>query len=367
MDKVARLIEQWVADKNIPGAVLDISYGKSFRWQQAYGAYNNGTCMNAITLDTMFDAASLTKVAATLPAVLLLANRGLLKLDDKVEYYLPAFSHKGVTLRHLLQHSSGLPADLPRRDREQQCDVVAEIVTKELLFTPRSQVLYSDLGMILLGKIVELVSGGSLDKFTRREIHEPLGMSDTMYRPSEIYKERIAATEWNGNGYIWGEVHDEKCYQLGGVSGSAGIFTTASDLMKYTRSWLDSEDGLLPKRWRNECLNGPFRGRGLGWEMWPGYSMEHSGEVSGTAAQWIESSLQVSGPPAQQPTSSCGTNWPKGSFGHTGFTGTSIWIEPISELVVVFLTNAVHYGRGNPIRRLRPILHEAIYSSVIGG
>jgi CubicO group peptidase (beta-lactamase class C family) len=365
MDKVTQLIEQWVADRNIPGAVLDISYGKSFRWQRAFGAYSNadGTDMIAVTLDTMFDAASLTKVTATLPAVLLLANREALKLDDRVRAYLPCFTDERVTLRHLLQHTSGLPADLPWKERGEQRDVLDEIVRAELLFEPGTQVLYSDLGMILLGKIVEHNSGERLDEFTRREIYEPMGMSSTMFLPPDIEKERIAATEWNGNGYILGAVHDEKCYQLDGVSGSAGIFTTAADLSRYARSWLDSEEeGLLPKRWRQACLSRPFMSRGLGWEIWPG----NLREAPAAAQHRQEQSAQEHEKASPQPASSCGSNWPKGSFGHTGFTGTSLWIEPQSELIVIFLTNAVHYGRGNPIRRLRPILHEAIYSSVVG-
>ncbi|MDF2959176.1 MAG: class beta-lactamase-related serine hydrolase [Paenibacillus sp.] len=350
MDKIANLIDTWIAEKSIPGAVIDISFGDRFRYQKAFGAYSDGTETKAITLNTIFDAASLTKVAATLPAVLLLAERGELALDSKVQHHLPAFRHKEVTVRHLLQHSSGLPADLPKVERYQPRDVITDIIRQELLFIPGSQVVYSDLGMILLGRVVELLAGKRLNDFVRQEIYEPLGMHNTMYLPPESLKSRIAATEWVGDAFIVGSVHDEKSYQLGGVSGSAGLFTTASDLSRYARAWLEPDAGLLPKRWREESLKEPLRGRGLGWEIWPGSQAK-----------------QAMQPKQQVPPQSCGSNWPAGSFGHTGFTGTSLWIEPRSELVVVFLTNAVHYGRANPIRQLRPILHQAIYSSLMGG
>ncbi|WP_165972207.1 serine hydrolase domain-containing protein [Paenibacillus piri] len=347
MDSIIQLVEGWIAEKSIPGAVLDITLSDRFHFQQAFGAHSTETENKAFTLSTLFDAASLTKVTATLPAVLLLMERRMLALDDRVQRFLPQFRHPEVTLRQLLQHSSGLPADLPDIARNKPRDIMAEIIAQELLFAPGSQVVYSDLGMILLGSIVEHVTGEKLNGFTRREIFIPLSMSDTMYLPSDSCKNRIAATEWNEGAFISGVVHDEKSFLLGGVSGSAGLFTTASDLTRYARMWLEPADSLLTKRWREECLRGPLMGRGLGWEVWPG--------------------IQSLSERCEVPSQSCGDDWPAGSYGHTGFTGTSIWIEPESGLTVVFMTNAVHYGRANPIRRLRPILHQAIYSSLIMG
>ncbi|MCS7463734.1 beta-lactamase family protein [Paenibacillus doosanensis] len=341
MDNIVQMIERWIAEKQIPGAVLDISQGSGFRFQKAFGGYrlSEQSEWKPLTLDSLFDAASLTKVTATLPAAMLLVQQGKLELEKPLRSYIPEFRHPQVTIRHLLQHSSGLAASLYDTARDVPREVMKEIFEQELEYEPGTRVLYSDLGFILLGVTVERITGIKLNEFVRREIHLPLGMNDTMFLPGASELHRIAPTEPFKDGYVHGEVHDEKTYRMGGVTGSAGLFTTASDLAVYGRSWLRQEDGLLSKRWRDECLSLPFHGRGLGWEIWHG----------------------------QPSVPSCGSSWLMGSFGHTGFTGTSLWIDPQHELVVVLLTNAVHYGRGNPLRRFRPIIHEAIYSSIIGG
>ncbi|MBE1446306.1 serine hydrolase domain-containing protein [Paenibacillus sp. OAS669] len=340
MDNIIQLIEGWVAAGSIPGAVIDISVGGHTRLQQAFGGYRLSSSeeKKALTLDSLFDIASLTKVTATLPAVMLLVSRGQMKLEDQVQRYFPEFRHPQVTVRHLLQHSSGLPPDLPKVDRLEARDVMREVFEQELIYETGTQVKYSDLGFILLGAAVERITGERLNEFVRREIHLPLGMDHTRFLPEAKDRYRIAPTEKYNGAFIHGEVHDEKSYQLGGVSGSAGLFATAADLARYGRSWLPANPGVLPEEWRRRCITEPFLGRGLGWEIWHG----------------------------QESAPSCSNHWPHGSFGHTGFTGTSLWIEPVSGLVVVFLTNAVHYGRATPIRELRPLLHKSIYSSIHG-
>lgn len=339
MDKSVRLVERWVEERRIPGAVLHISLGGTVCLQQAFGEYDSSDGKKPFTTETLFDAASLTKVTATLPAILLLVSRGQLALDDRVQTLIPEFRHPQVTIAHLLQHTSGLPADLPKMQRDVYRNVMDEIMCQELRYEPGSQVQYSDLGFILLGAVVERIAGEKLDAFVRREIHIPLGMNDTGFLPPAHTERRgIAPTEWYKDAYIAGEVHDEKSYHLGGVSGSAGLFTTAADVARYGRSWLRPDGGIGLREWREPCCQRPFMGRGFGWEVWHG----------------------------QQPAPSCGAHWPYGSFGHTGFTGTSLWIEPQSELTVVFMTNAVQFGRSNPIRLLRPLLHEVIYSSIQG-
>ncbi|WP_282937815.1 serine hydrolase [Paenibacillus sp. RC67] len=340
MDNIVQLIESWVVDGKIPGAVVDISLGGQTILQQAFGGYrlSNSEEKKALSNDSLFDIASLTKVTATLPAVMLLVSRGHMALEDSVQRYFPEFHHPQVTMQHLLQHSSGLPPDLAGMERNTPRNVMQELFEQDLIYEPGTQVKYSDLGFILLGAAVERVTGERLNDFVRREIHLPLGMTSSGYLPEEAEKYRMAPTEEYKGTFIHGEVHDEKSYQLGGVSGSAGLFATAGDLARYGRSWLSTNPSVLPAKWRNECTAEPFLGRGLGWEVWHG---------------------QSSAP-------SCSSHWPHGSFGHTGFTGTSLWIEPQSELVVVFLTNAVHYGRATPIRQLRPLLHQSIYSSIHG-
>lgn len=332
-----RLVQRWIDERLLPGAVLDISVGSHFRWSKAYGAYSDGTGIRKVTEDTLFDAASLTKVAVTLPVIMKLESQGLLRLDDPVQRYLPDFRHAGVTLRHLLKHVSGLPAGISGVVRDRPCDVLPLLFAEELVHPPGERVLYSDLGMILLGEIASGLTGLTLDACAREFVFEPLGMTDSMFNPPSSLLYRIAATEPFGDGYVHGVVHDEKSFHMGGVCGSAGLFTTAGDLHTYARAWLDPDRHQLLSRDKiDECLADPFDGRGLGWEIWHG----------------------------QQQVPSCGALWPHGSFGHTGFTGTSLWVDPTHELIVVFLTHAVHFGRNHSLRRLRPILHDTVYTSL---
>lgn len=340
MNNVDRLVQGWVKDRLLPGAVLDISICNRFRFQKAYGSYlDNQGAEHPIRLDTLFDIASLTKVTATLPAALLLASQGKLSLDAKVQQYLPEFRHPAVTLRHLLMHASGLSPNLPFQPRSvPRPGLIAEIFAKELDYSPGTDMQYSDLGMILLGLVIERTSGESLDRFVQRTLFEPLGMNSTTFRPDAELQNRIAATERVDGAFVIGEVHDEKCHHLGGVCGSAGLFSTAGDLARYAGWWLQPErSGILPPDVMREAVTDPIRGRGLGWEVWHDASR----------------------------VPSCGRSWPTGSFGHTGFTGTSLWIAPQQGLSVVFLTNVVHFGRNHRLRELRPILHEAVWSSCI--
>jgi len=329
MEKLNRLIEGWVREKQIPSAVLDIQVKNKKRVQAAYGS---------AFLSTVFDVASLTKVTVTLPAIMLLAQASKLSLRDPVQRYIPEFRHANVTIGHCLQHTSGLPATLPDyRDRFSRKDVKQAIFSQELDFEPGTQVQYSDLGMILAGWIVERLSGKSLEDFAKENIFAPLGLT-CRFNPPDNWKDRIAPTEWDGSKYIQGEVHDETCYRLGGVSGSAGLFSTAEDLARYARCWLYPErHSFLSRSWVDACMQFPMSGRGLGWQVWDGV----------------------------EPALSCGAKWTIGSFGHTGFTGTSLWIDPMREIIVVFLTNAVHYGRNNNIKQLRLILHEAVLDALI--
>ncbi|MFD0693215.1 serine hydrolase domain-containing protein [Paenibacillus sp. GCM10027628] len=337
MDKADRLVESWVCDGELPGAVLEITLCNRFRFGKSYGSYSDGAKECPVRLDTWFDIASLTKVTATLPAILLLAAKGKLSLDHSVQDYLPAFRYPQVTLRHLLMHASGLPAGLSFVSRHaQRPNLLDEIMAQELAYPPGGDMKYSDLGMILLGIIVERVAGEPLDRFAKDNIFDPLGMRSTTFNPGPELRDRIAATEQVDGAFVIGEVHDEKSFHLGGVSGSAGLFATAEDLARYADWWLRPESyDILPPNLMREATMHQVRGRGLGWEV------KHD--------------------PAVVP--SCGESWPVGSFGHTGFTGTSLWIEPARGLSVVFLTNAVHFGRNTRIREYRPILHEAVLSS----
>jgi len=335
-----RQLESWVSEKTLPAAVLDIHSSNRFQFKRAYGEWMNEQGIRRATTETLFDLASLTKVIVTLPAVLLLVSQGKLGLDDKVSLYLPRFRHNNVSIRHLLKHSSGLPGDLSKLPRNAiGRDVLAEIYDQNLIYPPGSRMLYSDLGMILLGLLVSQVAQQPLEQFAERHIFQPLGMEGARFVPEGELKQQAASTEQVDGHFITGEVHDEKTWHLNGITGSAGLFGTVDDVQRYAQSWLypDQRRLAIELSLMRECiaLASPPSSRGLGWQMWSG-----------------------------EETVSCGTKFSIGSFGHTGFTGTSLWIDPACELSVVLLTNAVHYGRGNRIRELRPVLHDLIYSSL---
>ncbi|CAG7618755.1 Putative D-alanyl-D-alanine carboxypeptidase [Paenibacillus solanacearum] len=333
------MVDEWVHEHKIPGGVLSVTVANRLQFQKAYGSYSDGLVNVPIGLDTIFDLASLTKVVSTLPAMLVLVAQGKLKLDDPVSTYIAEFAHPDITVKHLLMHTSGLRADLPYKNRAAQGrNVLSEVLQQESVAPPGTEVTYSDLGMILAGEIIARVSGEPLDRFVRRTVFEPLGMTGVGFNPDASLKPRIAATELVDGVYVHGKVHDEKCLHLGGVSGSAGLFGTAEDLARYAQFWLHPEKAaILPPELLRTCVQQPFRSRGIGWEVL------HD-----------ENSVPAS----------CGATWSKGSFGHTGFTGTSLWIDPVRELSVVFLTNAVHFGRNNPVRHLRRTLHDEIAAAL---
>ncbi|WP_246055137.1 serine hydrolase domain-containing protein [Pseudalkalibacillus caeni] len=334
------MIQQWVDEKKIPGAVINISVGKKIVLQKAFGGYtDNEGSYRSIETSTIFDVASLTKVVSTLPSVLLLVAGKQINLTDPIAAYLPAFHHRNITIKNLLLHNSGLAAKLPYKKRNETRDVLQEIYQQPLTDQTGKVTVYSDLGMILLGKLIEVVYGESLSSFASQNIFKPLKMEDTMFNPSEKLKARITPTEKVDGKFVHGSVHDEKTYHLGGAAGSAGLFSTADDLTKYANWWLYPEkQSILPKDLMVESRTHHQDNRGYGFEVWSG-----NGE-----------------PP------SCGEKWSSGSFGHTGFTGTSMWIDPEKDLSVIFLTNAVHYGRNTPIKDLRRQLHTGIYSSLFG-
>lgn len=330
MDKIYELIQQWIDDKRIPDAVLQINLEDKVIAQKAFGSAK---------LHTRFDAASLTKVAATLPSLLLLEQAGKLSLHDTLSTYIPDFQHTEVTLLHCLLHRTGLPGSLPYpQNRYSTNDVWQEIFTQPLIANPGEKMQYSDLGMTLAGLVVEKVAEQSLAVFAAKHIFEPLGMKHTQFNPDKQQLNHIAPTEWDEQRqvYLHGQVHDEICYRLGGVSGSAGLFTTAEDLSLYARAWLNADSSpIFTPQTVKKCITQPVESRGLGWQV-----------------QDFTASL------------ACGASWPYGSFGHTGFTGTSLWLEPSIKLLVVFLTNAVHYGRSMNIIELRKQLHTAIYNEI---
>jgi serine-type D-Ala-D-Ala carboxypeptidase len=323
----------------LPGAVLYISKRNETKLFKSFGTFvSSNNSKQQISQNTFFDLASLTKVMATLPSILYLVSRNELNLDDSVHSFLPDFQYRDISVRHLLHHVSGLPADLPYQDRFAKRDVITDILHTELVFKPGSKTLYSDLGMILLGNIIEKVGNQRLEGFAKDHIFKPWGLRDTTYLLPDEKKLYAASTEWYHDHFIQGEVHDEKAFQLNGVSGSAGLFSTARDVGTFASNWLYPEQqNIIAPEWMKKAITHHQHNRGLGFEVWSG-----DGE-----------------------SLSCGKHWPIGSFGHTGFTGTSVWVDPAHELVVVFLSNAVHYGRNTEIKSIRKKLHSLIHSSLI--
>jgi CubicO group peptidase (beta-lactamase class C family) len=326
-----RAVERGIADGVFPGAVVVIGTADRILASRGYGHLTwsaNSPVPDPAT--TIWDLASLTKVTATLPAALLLIARGAIDLDAPVMRYLPDFAGAGrdaVTVRHLLTHRSGLRAFLPL-DRETTTadEARARVMAEPLRWPVDARTEYSDLNAILLGWVVEAAAGEPLDVFVRREVHEPLGMIDTRYRPARALRDRIAPVgNWRGTP-VAGEVHDQNAARLGGVAGHAGLFATGADLARYAQFWLGG-GALLPDSLRRAAYRRGPNNRALGWEMRDTTTTDNTGQRFSAA-----------------------------TFGHTGYTGTSLWIDPARGLFVLLLTNRVYAPRhGRSITALKAV------------
>jgi uncharacterized protein YbbC (DUF1343 family)/CubicO group peptidase (beta-lactamase class C family) len=337
-DKLAEMdsaINQAIADKRCPGGVLWLEH-RGGVYHKAYGNRALVPATEPMSEDTIFDAASLTKVVACTPAVMLLVERGKIKLDEPVCTYIPEFKGGGkeaVTVRQLLTHTSGMLPDIETRtDWHGQGTAIEKACAEELRTPPGTAIRYSDVNFFLLGEIVQRISGRSLQDFVAREIYQPLRMKDSGYLPPEDKVARIAPTEVvNGKPYR-GVVHDPTARKMGGVAGHAGLFITAADLAQYARMLLNggSLDGKRIFKPETVALmtsvqtpSAISERRGLGWDIDSGYS----------------------GPR--------GSVFPLGSYGHTGWTGTSLWIDPFSQTFVIFLSNRNHPDESGNVLPLR--------------
>lgn len=287
--------------------------------------------------DTWFDLASLTKVMATLPAMLVLASQGQLSLADSVRRFFPEWDARWeqVSLRHLLTHSGGLVSHRNYYESLKGLDAFLDAIQREPWDAePGVQVSYSDLGFITLGAVVERVSGMPLNQFVDQWVYQPLGIREAGYVPSAAVQARCAATELENGVALVGTVHDENARAIGGVAGHAGLFGTIDAVSRYAMSWSDDALSLFSPAVRHACtrletagLNGR---RGIGWVLLgDGYDV-------------------------------AGDFWPETGGGHTGFTGTSMQFDPVSGIWAVLLTNRVHYGRGTNINGIRRALHNIV-------
>lgn len=356
-----------------PGAVLAVLWRGEVAVRYAAGRTAARAGAPAAAPDTIYDLASLTKVAATVPLILQGVAEGRLALDDPVPAHLPECPHHNVTIRHLLTHTSGLPAWIPFYLEAAGAEaIVRRAAATPLVARPGAQVTYSDIGFILLGEIARRTLGEPLDVLAARRVFAPLGMTQTGYRPAAGGdghgggagdRARIAPTEdgtaieqhmtddpqWAEAGHrhtwrrylIWGEVHDSNAHGMGGVSGHAGLFGIADDLVRYARMWLADGRGprgrVLERALVREAITPetpPPGRRGLGWAL------------TGSHGWWGD---------ALSPR----------AFGHTGFTGTAIVIDPPRDLAIVLLSNAVHLGRDRTgILTLRPAVAAAVAAAI---
>lgn len=330
--RVDGLLAAACAAGDVPGAVAVVARRGRPVYAGAFGAAALTPTPRPMRLETLFDLASLTKVVATLPSVLLLLEEGLFRLDDPVARFIPEFGSGGkerITLRQLLSHTSGLIwwRDFHNHYHSQD-EFIAAICAEELNYPSGSKVIYSDLNFMLLGEIVRRLTGESLDRFARERVFTPLGMADTGFNPPAARARDCAATEYRvelGRCQC-GEVHDENAGALGGVSGHAGLFAPAADLLRYCQMWLNG-GSLGATRLLSPAL------------VRAATSEQTAGLDDRRALGWLLKTRDFS---------SAGDLLSARAFGHTGFTGTSLWVDPELELVAVLLTNRVHPTRDNP-------------------
>jgi uncharacterized protein YbbC (DUF1343 family)/CubicO group peptidase (beta-lactamase class C family) len=331
-----------VAASEVPGAVLLVGQGDQILHRKVLGWRATVPAPELMTADTIFDIASLTKVVATTPSVLRLWEMGKIDLNQPLGHYLKEFNtpaYQDVTVARLLTHSAGMP-DLPSREAMTRgFPKAAELQAKVgLSVPPGGTFLYSDTGFILLGELVRRVSGQPLDRFAQRQFYTPLGMRDTAFAPPASWRKRIAPTEVvNAHGPLRGVVHDGNARLLHGVAGHAGVFSTAADLSRFCRMLLNGGQ-LGGRRYLKEAtVRAMFSPhvigestRGLGWDIASPYSR------------------------------TLGAYFPAGSVGHTGYTGTAIWMDPASQVYMILLTNRVHpYGKGD-VAELRRRISAAV-------
>lgn len=345
----------------VPGAVILVGRRGQIAYLNAFGNRALKPKLEPMTVDTIFDLASLTKVIATTPAIMLLVENGTLRLDDKVRRYLPKFTGEGkeaITVRQLLTHYSGLAPDFDlSKSWESYFAGLEELWKEETQSEPGTEFAYSDLNFIVLSEIVSVLSGKTLDLFSREAIFQPLGMTETLFLPPPAMRARIAPTESRQRtlGYLGGaatagisdeilrgEVHDPTAWRMGGVAGHAGLFSTAQDLAIYAQMILNRGN------WQGHRIFSPLAIqamtsvasppdllplRGLGWDIDSGYSAPR-GDLF------------------------------RSGFGHVGYSGTSLWIHPATETFVIILSNRVHPEGKGDATHLRGVVANIVAAAI---
>lgn len=362
--EVDNVILSGISDNAFPGAQLLVGNDKDIIYQKSYGNFTYDLSSPKVNDNSLFDIASVTKVVATTTAVMKLYEDNKIDLNEYVIKFIPEFSGGGkdnITVLNLLLHNSGLKAWIPfYKSCYSKSDVLYEICNTDLSNPTNSKFVYSDLNAILLGIIVEKVSGKYFDEYCRQNIFDILGMKNTFFDPDENMKQNILPTEYDSYWrfrQLQGEVHDEVAAVMGGVSGNAGLFSNSVDLFKFMQMMLNEGNYFNPysrglkneKMFNAETVNlftEKFSDlqyentRALGWDTKPDGS---------------ESKYRIP----------CGEIISENSFGHTGYTGTSVWCDKDRKIIIIFLTNRVYPSRdNNGIREIRPEVHNKVIEAL---
>jgi CubicO group peptidase (beta-lactamase class C family) len=344
-----------------PGAVVLLARHGRIVYFRAFGSRSIQPKIEPMTVDTIFDVASLTKVMATAPSVMMLVENGTLRLDDKVKRYLPGFAGGGkdsITLRHLLTHYSGLPPDYDlSRQWFGYAAAMEELWKLKTNSEPGKEFVYSDLNYIILGEIIRAVSGKTLDVFAHENIFVPLGMTDTGFHPDPKLVPRIAPTESRRNTLKYlkgmtslasldqilrGEVHDPTAWRMGGTAGHAGLFSSAQDMAVFAQTMLNGgsyqsvrilSPMSIQAMTRPQSPANATEIRGFGWDLESTYSAPR-GDIF------------------------------KGGYGHTGFSGTSLWVHPPTDTFVIILSNRVHPEGGKDLNHLRGAIANIVAGAI---
>jgi CubicO group peptidase (beta-lactamase class C family) len=345
-DSVKQVMDRALRDSAFPGAIAVVGRKSGIIAQYAVGHLDWAPGSPVPDEHTMWDMASLTKVVGMTSGLMQLVAAGKIDLDAPVQRYLPQWTGPNkdrVLVRHLSTHTSGLPADKPYDRITHDPDSVAKLMFATPLDTlPGARMVYSDIGAYMLGRVVEQVSGQSLDLYLHDHVFEPAGMHESMFRPPVALYPRIAPTEYDStqrHRLVRGMVHDERAYYLGGVSAHAGLFSSAHDVARFARMMLNGGviDGtrVLPAATITQFIKRQTADRALGWQKPSG-------------------------------SNSAGHRMPEEAYGHTGFTGTSIWIDPKDDVFIALLSNRVDPTRANnKVSRVRVQLADAVMSIVL--
>jgi len=359
LNLVKSIIHSAIEQKDFPGATIIISRKGRIVMREAFGSSQWVPEDRPMHIDHIFDLASITKPVATATSIMILVEQGRLRLWDKVKDFVPAFSAyvdeegkpgEDARIWHLLTHTSGLPPYTPAKDLENKfgpsCpmdSMITHIAGLKKTDPPGTAFHYSCLGFITLAKIIEIQSGQTVAEFSVNHIYKPLGMAHTSFTPSLILKEKCVPTEVIDGQPLIGLVHDPLARLLSGVSGNAGLFSTADDMAIFAQMMLNKGmfqgvrvlSPLTVERMTTVYPDAEFSGRGLGWDLNSDYAT-NGGDLFGPA-----------------------------SYGHSGYTGTSIWIDPETETAVIFLTNRVHPNDGGAVLSLRSRIANIVASSIL--